>query len=150
MLTHGWGYIDGDGRTAPSVALFREDEFEQNHGPGFRDGFEVYSLVIDANGASQPRLALYAKLELSPERPVGIHTNRRSPWKLPRTEVGAFFDARLILETGDELQPGSTQKVRIDPLSPDSWSHVKEGDSIVLCEGWQAIGVAVIERVVGL
>ncbi|MFP1626449.1 hypothetical protein ACLB9X_15025 [Streptomyces sp. 5K101] len=52
--------------------------------------------------------------------------------------------AMLWVEFAEELGPGETADVRLAPLSPDQWLHLKVGDVITMHEGRPVVGMATV------
>ncbi|MBW8737042.1 MAG: hypothetical protein JF621_07900 [Streptomyces turgidiscabies] len=55
--------------------------------------------------------------------------------------------ATLWVEFAEELAPGETADVRLAPLSPEQWRHLKVGDVITMHEGRPASGTATVIEV---
>lgn len=55
--------------------------------------------------------------------------------------------ALLWVEFASQLAPGNTADVRLAPLQPESWQHLKPGDAITMHEAQPAVGVAEITEV---
>ncbi|MEU5959110.1 hypothetical protein [Streptomyces sp. NPDC047525] len=55
--------------------------------------------------------------------------------------------ARLWVEFAAELGPGGTADVRLAPLAPEQWRHLRCGDVITMHEARPAVGTAVIVEV---
>jgi hypothetical protein len=55
--------------------------------------------------------------------------------------------ARLWVEFAPELGPGETADVRLAPLQPEQWQHLKPGDVITMHEARPATGIAEIIEV---
>lgn len=55
--------------------------------------------------------------------------------------------ARLWVEFAEELGPGETAYVRLAPLSPEQWRHLKCGDVITMHEARPVAGVATVIEV---
>lgn len=55
-----------------------------------------------------------------------------------------YNDATFYLLESDELKPGETGRVRVQPHHPDDWSHLTVGFQFELCEGPRVIGVATV------
>ncbi|MYW42911.1 hypothetical protein GT346_06065 [Streptomyces sp. SID161] len=55
--------------------------------------------------------------------------------------------ARLWVEGAPGLAPGENATVRLAPLSPEQWRHVRPGDVITMHEGRPVAGTAVITEV---
>ncbi|MFE7169900.1 hypothetical protein [Streptomyces sp. NPDC057616] len=55
--------------------------------------------------------------------------------------------ATLWVEDADELGPGETADVRLAPLSPEQWRHVRVGDVITMHEGAPVAGTAKVVEV---
>ena len=79
-----------------------------------------------------------------------IFNNYRPSWNIGnRTPDGAveFNDAPVTLEDCRSLLPGQVGVVRLHPMSPQGWRHVREGDQIDMQEGSRVTGKAVVLRV---
>ncbi|MER6165512.1 hypothetical protein [Streptomyces violaceorubidus] len=55
--------------------------------------------------------------------------------------------ARVWVEGAPGLAPGESATVRLAPLSPEQWRHVRPGDVITMHEGRPVVGTAVIIEV---
>uniref|UniRef100_A0AAU3ID16 Uncharacterized protein n=1 Tax=Streptomyces sp. NBC_01393 TaxID=2903851 RepID=A0AAU3ID16_9ACTN len=55
--------------------------------------------------------------------------------------------ARLWVEFAPQLAPGETADVRLAPLLPEQWQHLKPGDVITMHETQPAVGIAEIIEV---
>ncbi|MFF3420844.1 hypothetical protein ACFYW9_40315 [Streptomyces sp. NPDC002698] len=55
--------------------------------------------------------------------------------------------ATLWVEFAEELGPGETADVRLAPLSPGQWRHLKVGDVITMHEGRPVAGTATVTEV---
>ncbi|WP_342746394.1 hypothetical protein [Streptomyces monashensis] len=55
--------------------------------------------------------------------------------------------ARLWVEFEPQLGPGETADVRLAPLQPEQWQHLKPGDVITMHEAQPAAGIAEIIEV---
>ncbi|MFE5072597.1 hypothetical protein [Streptomyces halstedii] len=55
--------------------------------------------------------------------------------------------ARLWVEYAQELGPGETADVRLAPLSPEQWRHLKCGDVITMHEARPVAGTATVIKV---
>jgi hypothetical protein len=55
--------------------------------------------------------------------------------------------ARLWVEFAPQLGPGETADVRLAPLQPEQWQHLKPGDVITMHEAKPAVGIAEIIEV---
>ncbi|WP_367132664.1 MULTISPECIES: hypothetical protein [Streptomyces] len=55
--------------------------------------------------------------------------------------------ARLWVEFASHLGPGETADVRLAPLQPEHWQHLKPGDVITMHEAQPAVGIAEIIEV---
>ncbi|MFD8912640.1 hypothetical protein [Streptomyces sp. NPDC059575] len=55
--------------------------------------------------------------------------------------------ARLWVEFAPEFGPGETADVRLAPLQPEQWRHLRRGDVITMHEGQLAVGIAEIIEV---
>lgn len=55
--------------------------------------------------------------------------------------------ARLWVEFAEDLGPGETADVRLAPLSPERWRHLRNGDVITMHEARPAVGTAVVSHV---
>ncbi|MER5398152.1 hypothetical protein [Streptomyces sp. NPDC002599] len=55
--------------------------------------------------------------------------------------------AKLWVEFAEELGPGETADVRLAPLSPGQWRHLKVGDVITMHEGRPVAGTATVIEV---
>ncbi|MEW2070112.1 hypothetical protein [Streptomyces sp. NPDC007346] len=55
--------------------------------------------------------------------------------------------ARLWVEFAKGLGPGETADVRLAPLSPERWRHLKRGDVITMHEAQPAVGTAVVVEI---
>ncbi|MFD8259601.1 hypothetical protein ACFV19_11790 [Streptomyces griseoluteus] len=55
--------------------------------------------------------------------------------------------ARLWVEFAPELGPGETADVRLAPLQPEQWQHLKPGDVITMHEAQPATGIAEVIEV---
>ncbi|MFB7168680.1 hypothetical protein [Streptomyces sp. NPDC056242] len=55
--------------------------------------------------------------------------------------------ARLWVEFAPQLGPGETADIRLAPLQPGQWQHVKPGDVITMHEGEPVAGIAEIIEV---
>ncbi|MFE1437261.1 hypothetical protein [Streptomyces sp. NPDC058739] len=67
------------------------------------------------------------------------------PWDIDhRTAAGqqALNIARLWVEFAPQLGPGETADVRLAPLCPERWQHLKPGDVITMHEAQPAAGIA--------
>ncbi|MEU7579786.1 hypothetical protein AB0B50_19530 [Streptomyces sp. NPDC041068] len=66
-----------------------------------------------------------------------------------RTAQGepALNVAVLWVEYADELGPGETADVRLAPLSPEQWRHLKAGDTITMHEARPVVGTATVIEV---
>ncbi|WP_371583856.1 hypothetical protein [Streptomyces sp. NBC_01314] len=56
--------------------------------------------------------------------------------------------ARLWVEFAEELGPGETADVRLVPLQPEQWKHLKCGDVITMHESRPVAGTATVIEVV--
>ncbi|WP_406179733.1 hypothetical protein [Streptomyces sp. NBC_01006] len=74
----------------------------------------------------------------------------RPLWDIGRRTADGEPDlsiARLWVEFAEELGPGESADVRLAPLSPEQWGHLKCGDVITMHEARPAVGTAVIVEV---
>ncbi|MFD5753455.1 hypothetical protein [Streptomyces sp. NPDC127033] len=55
--------------------------------------------------------------------------------------------ARLWVELAPQLSPGETADVRLAPLRPEQWQHLKPGDVITMHEAQPVVGMAEIIEV---
>ncbi|MCQ4041923.1 hypothetical protein ACFOSC_31680 [Streptantibioticus rubrisoli] len=55
--------------------------------------------------------------------------------------------AALWVEFAPQLGPGQTADVRLAPLHPEHWRHLKTGDVITMHEGRPAVGTATVIEV---
>ncbi|MET8826281.1 hypothetical protein ABZX40_34580 [Streptomyces sp. NPDC004610] len=55
--------------------------------------------------------------------------------------------ARLWVEFAPQLGPGETADVRLAPLQPEQWQHLKPGDIVTMHEARPATGIAEIIEV---
>ncbi|WP_342778264.1 hypothetical protein [Streptomyces botrytidirepellens] len=55
--------------------------------------------------------------------------------------------ARIWVEFAPQLGPGETADVRLAPLQPEKWQHLKPGDVITMHEAQPAAGIAEIIEV---
>lgn len=55
--------------------------------------------------------------------------------------------ARVWVEFAEELGPGETADVRLAPLSPEHWRHLKRGDVITIHEARLVAGTATVIEV---
>ncbi|MFG2654612.1 hypothetical protein [Streptomyces sp. NPDC048425] len=55
--------------------------------------------------------------------------------------------ALLWVEFASQLGPGETADVRLAPLQPEQWQHLKPGDVITMHEAQPAVGIAEIIEV---
>ncbi|WP_425474008.1 hypothetical protein [Streptomyces qinzhouensis] len=55
--------------------------------------------------------------------------------------------ARLWVEFAEELGPGETADVRLAPLRPEQWRHLKSGDVITMYEARPVAGTATVIEV---
>ncbi|MGW6914376.1 hypothetical protein ACWGB8_11220 [Kitasatospora sp. NPDC054939] len=55
--------------------------------------------------------------------------------------------ARLWVEYAETLGPGETADVRLAPLRPEQWRHLKRGDVITMHETGPAVGTATVIEV---
>jgi hypothetical protein len=55
--------------------------------------------------------------------------------------------ARIWVEFAPHLGPGETADVRLAPLRPEQWRHLKPGDMITMHEARPAVGIAEIIEV---
>ncbi|WP_176606782.1 MULTISPECIES: hypothetical protein [Streptomyces] len=55
--------------------------------------------------------------------------------------------ARLWVEFATQLGPGETADVRLAPLQPEQWQHLKPGDVITMHEARPAVGIAEVIEV---
>ncbi|MER5811318.1 hypothetical protein ABT143_24530 [Streptomyces sp. NPDC002033] len=55
--------------------------------------------------------------------------------------------ARLWVEFAPQLGPGETADVRLAPLQPEQWQHLRPGDVITMHESGPAAGIAEIIEV---
>ncbi|MFJ6085295.1 hypothetical protein ACIQI8_28200 [Streptomyces sp. NPDC092369] len=58
-----------------------------------------------------------------------------------------LYIARLWVEFATQLGPGDSADVRLAPLQPESWRHLKRGDVITMHEGRPVTGIAEIIEV---
>ncbi|MFC7551000.1 hypothetical protein [Plantactinospora sp. GCM10030261] len=55
--------------------------------------------------------------------------------------------ARIWVENASELVPGTTGSIRLAPLDPTAWSHLRPGDLITMHESRPPAGTAMIVKV---
>lgn len=55
--------------------------------------------------------------------------------------------AKLWVEFAPRLGPGETADVRLAPLQPEQWRHLKPGDVITMHEARPAVGIAEVTEV---
>lgn len=82
-------------------------------------------------------------------RHTPIYTDYRPSWNLgKRAEDGTaeLNDAPISLEDCQSLLPGHTGMVRLHPLLPDEWHHVRPGAKLDMHEGARVVGTAVVLR----
>ncbi|MFD7934535.1 hypothetical protein ACFV4T_08360 [Streptomyces sp. NPDC059755] len=75
----------------------------------------------------------------------------RSMWDIGNRTSDGEQDlniARLWVEFAEELGPGETADVRLAPLQPGQWRHLKRGDAITMQEARPVAGTATVIEVV--
>ncbi|HWS34310.1 MAG TPA: hypothetical protein VN408_16405 [Actinoplanes sp.] len=55
--------------------------------------------------------------------------------------------ARVWTEGGVPLEPGATGPIRLAPLDPEAWRHLRPGDRITMHEGTPPVGTATVTHV---
>ncbi|KPI23506.1 hypothetical protein OV320_0453 [Actinobacteria bacterium OV320] len=73
----------------------------------------------------------------------------RSMWDIGNRTSDGEQDlniARLWVEFAEELGPGETADVRLAPLQPGQWRHLKRGDAITMHEARPVAGTATASR----
>ncbi|WP_246235184.1 hypothetical protein [Streptomyces boluensis] len=107
-------------------------------------------------GAEARHGAVRARLTLRAAAAGGRHTavpgdgRLRPMWDLGhRTATGeqALDIAALWVESAPELAPGDTADVRLLPLGPERWRHLRPGDTINLHETRAVAGTATVVEV---
>ncbi|MER7057923.1 hypothetical protein [Streptomyces sp. NPDC000351] len=71
----------------------------------------------------------------------------RPMWDIGNRNAGGERElsiARLWVEYTQELGPGETADVRLAPLSPEQWRHLKRGDVITMHEARPVAGTATV------
>ncbi|MCX5398120.1 hypothetical protein [Streptomyces sp. NBC_00102] len=74
----------------------------------------------------------------------------RPPWDIGDRSAEGRQDlniARVWVEFAPELAPGETADVRLAPLRPERWRHLKPGDVITMHEARSAVGIAEVIEV---
>ncbi|MFJ9434860.1 hypothetical protein ACIRQY_35200 [Streptomyces sp. NPDC101490] len=74
----------------------------------------------------------------------------RPMWDIGNRTAGGERElsiARLWVEFGPQLGPGETADVRLAPLQPGQWQHLKPGDVIFMHEAQPVAGIAEIIEV---
>ncbi|MFD8754611.1 hypothetical protein ACFV0O_27035 [Kitasatospora sp. NPDC059577] len=74
----------------------------------------------------------------------------RPMWDIGHRDAAGRQDlniARLWVEFAPQLGPGETADVRLAPLRPEQWQHLKPGDVITMHEAGPAAGIAEIIEV---
>lgn len=74
----------------------------------------------------------------------------RPMWDVGNRNAGGERElsiARLWVEYAQELGPGETADVRLAPLSPEQWRHLKCGDVITMYEARPVVGTATVIEV---
>ncbi|WP_327147380.1 hypothetical protein [Nocardia sp. NBC_01329] len=75
----------------------------------------------------------------------------RPMWAIGRPDLArGFADLHIALiwvESASEIQPGGQGPIRLLPLTPDNWEHLKPGDIITMHEGQPPVGTAFITEI---
>jgi translation elongation factor EF-Tu-like GTPase len=93
------------------------------------------------------RLTLLTKAEDGRHTP--IFSNYRPNWDTGGGVGGnpAIAVATVTFDHPPMILPGETAIVRLLPLNPEAWSHVRVGQEIVANEGVRVVGKAIVLRV---
>jgi len=91
------------------------------------------SLASPAEGRKTPILSAY-----------------RACWDIGATYEGArtFNDAPITIEDAPSIAPGATGTVRLHPLAPEFWTHVRVGQAITMHEGSRVVGHGVVLEII--
>ncbi|WP_239153299.1 hypothetical protein [Virgisporangium aliadipatigenens] len=99
------------------------------------------------HGVFRAELRLHAPADGGRRVPVPGRGVLRPLWHLGgRTPAGDpdLLVARVWVESAPELPPGSTGSVRLSPLSPMLWRHLRPGMTITMHEGRPAVATATV------
>ncbi|WP_329562035.1 hypothetical protein [Kitasatospora sp. NBC_01266] len=103
------------------------------------------------HGTFRARLSLLSTQEGGRRTAFSGQGQLRPLWDIgnPEPDGGQAVNvARLWVEDALELAPGEVGTVRLAPLCPEQWRHVKPGDVITMHEGRPIVGTATIIEVV--
>ncbi|MFF5340492.1 hypothetical protein ACFY4H_07220 [Streptomyces althioticus] len=109
----------------------------------WREGETRYGLI-------RADLTLRAPADGGRRLPVPGAGDLRPMWDIGhRTPTGepAYAVARLWVENLPALEPGGRAPVRLAPLTPELWRHMRPGQVITLHEGRPMVGTAVLLEV---
>ena len=83
-------------------------------------------------------------------RQAAIRNDYRPSWDLGATWLGqpTINDARVLLDDGLEIEPGSEAQCLIEPLAPEFWGRVRVGAGITMQGGPRVVGHATILAIV--
>ncbi len=104
----------------------------------FRNGMIRADLTLSPPGATRRTLPIPGHGVLRPMWDIG----QRSPTGDPAVSI-----AGLWVEEMPVLLPGGRATVRLVPLTPAHWRHVKAGDRITMYEDRTVAGAAVVREV---
>jgi hypothetical protein len=83
-------------------------------------------------------------------RTTPISSGYRACWDIGATYEGAktFNDAPITIEYASQIAPGDDGTVRLHPLTPELWKHVRVGQAIAMHEGQRVVGRGTVLEVV--
>lgn len=99
------------------------------------------------HGIVRAELRLLPPTEGGRRTPIPGKGILRPLWDLGRRTAAGDPDllvARIWIESAPTLPPGATGSVRLGPLSPALWRHLRPGMTITMHEGRPAVGTATI------
>ncbi|MFE3270021.1 hypothetical protein [Streptomyces sp. NPDC059215] len=123
---------------ARQMMLDRSRRWCEWRGWEIRNGTVRATLSLVGAEESRRRTALSADGRLRPMWDIGNRTADRE------RELNI---ARLWVEYAQELGPGETADIRLAPLNPEQWRHLKCGDVITMYEARPVAGTATVIEV---
>jgi hypothetical protein len=119
---------------------------------------EVMSLDVSAQRLRWRRVEAergYVRASLSLASPLEgrktpILHGYRACWDIGATHDGArtFNDAPVTIEDAPSISPGTEGTVRLHPLVPELWTHVRVGQAITMHEGSRVVGRGVVLEII--
>lgn len=98
----------------------------------------------DDDGFVKVRLTVLSEAEGGRRGP--FFQDYRPDWDIASPE-GGINGAPVLIDDADQVAPGGEAVVRLLPISPELWRHVRPGMEIKMHEGPRVVGHAVVLEV---